>query len=280
MSDMALAIEISNPSSGPRGRIDPDDPQFVAGPSVALGRFDDPQVPTLIGAEPLSDQSRHDDDLMPAIDRLCRRHSVRPGDLAHLAISIGPGGYTSLRIAVATAKLLAEATGASTIAVSSAAVAAYTIPIQPPAVVCLASKGETAWCALLPPVAGDPWWRETGTEALRTLLTTGKMSGSLEEMHRCATDGFSWISAMAPLGVHGADLIRILKPGLIIGDRFLPPDMRKAAEEAGASIAEPVFSAGSVLSLAMGKEPTDPLALVPFYPRVPEAVIQWHKRGN
>jgi tRNA threonylcarbamoyl adenosine modification protein YeaZ len=274
-SPLALAIEISNPSSGPRGRIDPASPGLAAGPSVALGLFDDPQSPTVIGAEPLSETTRHDDDLMPAIDRLCRRHGVGPRDLMHIAVSVGPGGYTSLRIAVSTAKMLAEGTGASTIAVPSAAVAAWSAAISPPAFVCIASKGTSAWAELLPPPQSDPWWSGAGAR-LQQFLTPEALQGLLRDV----AAGQRWLGARVPLGIIEADVISVLQPRLVLGDRFLPQGMRDAAAEVGAVVQEPVFAAEFVLQLACGARPVDPVQLAPIYPREPDAVTQWRQRRS
>jgi tRNA A37 threonylcarbamoyladenosine modification protein TsaB len=145
-----LAIEISNPSSGPRGRIMRAGPHPIdAGPGVALAHMDDAGNLEYLSTELLSDKGRHDDDLMPAIDRLCARHGARSRDLARLAVSIGPGGYTSIRIAIATAKMLSEVTAARIAAIPSWRVAARFRPAEA-TLVCLASKDDSAWAALVP----------------------------------------------------------------------------------------------------------------------------------
>jgi tRNA threonylcarbamoyl adenosine modification protein YeaZ len=271
---LALAIEISNPSSGPRGRIDPAEPAFVAGPGVAIGIFEDHGE--LLGAEPLSETSRHDDDLMPAIDRPCRRCSAGPRDLTHIAVSVGPGGYTSLRIAIATAKMLAEGTGAKVIAVPSPAVAAWTIAIRTPALVCIASKGETAWGELLPPMGDSAWWQGRGAAAAAGMIPPGAMA----EMTACSRQGRSWLGARTPLGIIGAEAVEALAPVLVIADRFLSQAMREAARRIGAEVVEPVFAAESVLRIAEALDPVDPLALAPIYPREPDAVTQWRRLGR
>lgn len=239
-----LAIEISNPSSGPRGVITPQNagPPTPAGPGVALGRLQAGGGVEPLGIELLHEGSRHDDDLMPAIDRLCRAHAVRPRDLSAIAVSIGPGGYTSLRIAVATAKMIAEATGASVIPVPSAAVAAWLIPLAPPTLICLASKGDSAHATL-------------ATSARTADLPSSK-----------------------PLGLTSADDLTRLRPALVVADTFLPDPMRAAAQSMGATITEPIFSARSVLEIAANLPPIDPLALAPIYSRQAEAVTQWQKR--
>ena len=84
---LILAIETSNPSSGLHGLLDDGTP---AGPGVALGTNE--EKPSLIGHESLRESARQDDDLMPAIERLFRRHDAKPAQIARVAVSVGPGG--------------------------------------------------------------------------------------------------------------------------------------------------------------------------------------------
>jgi len=69
---------------------------------IALGRGD-----TLLEACHLPQKKRHNLELVPALDALCREHGLTAGDLDELYISLGPGSFTGLRVAVATAQMLA-----------------------------------------------------------------------------------------------------------------------------------------------------------------------------
>jgi tRNA threonylcarbamoyl adenosine modification protein YeaZ len=268
-----LAIETSNPSSGPRGIERGPTRSILRGPGVALGP---PNAAGAYDAEPLHEGTRHDDDLMPAIDRLLRRNDASPRDLARVAVSIGPGGYTGLRIAVATAKMIAEATGAQTVAVPSALVAAWSLPFSAaPALVCLGSKGQTAHATLLPlPLRESPWWGEHGSAAVLRLIGVEGLA-AVENRLR---EGKSWIAAACELGILGPDQMAALQPRTLIADSFLPPVIRSMAASAGIAVLEPVFAAESVLDLAAGLPPIDPIALAPLYPREPEAVTLWRAR--
>src|SRR5262245_39572606 len=117
-----------------------------------------------VHTEMLAPQKRHDDDLLPAIDRLLGRLNLSQGDLGAVGVSIGPGGFTGLRIAVTTAKMFAEALGAAIIAVPSALVAAESYQGQGPIIVALSSKGDTCWCTRLHRVNGI--WSIVGVPAL------------------------------------------------------------------------------------------------------------------
>jgi tRNA threonylcarbamoyladenosine biosynthesis protein TsaB len=61
--------------------------------------------------ERLSEPPGHARELMPAVDRLMRDAGLGFADLDALAVGIGPGGFTGLRIGIATAHGLAQATG-------------------------------------------------------------------------------------------------------------------------------------------------------------------------
>lgn len=63
----------------------------------------------------------HTLQLMPAIDKLFQEVGCDPRSITAVAVSIGPGSFTGLRVGLATAKGLAIGFGVSLIAVSSLA---------------------------------------------------------------------------------------------------------------------------------------------------------------
>lgn len=208
-----------------------------------------------LGEEPVAPASRHDDDLLPAIDRLARRLSIAPHAIDRAAVSVGPGGFTAVRVAVASAKLLAEANRARArpclcIGVPSALVAAWNpdpSTTRGGVAVALASKGDTVHLTTL-----HAGWRDRPGEAPAGTITTP--------------------AALAPLAARG---IRLL-----IADGHLPESFRRAADRAGLRVAAPHFSARACLELASRLPALDPLDLLPVYPREPEAVALWRARGK
>lgn len=198
--------------------------------------------------EMFHETKRHDDDLLPAIDRLFTRAKVKPNSIEAVIVSIGPGGFTGLRIATATAKALAETTGCAIVAVPSALVAAEASAATGPIFIALASKRESAWWTRCER-DGDGFWRIVGDAGIRE-------AGSLDL----------------------TDIERVL------ADEHLPRLMRDAVEGAGIPIDPPSFAPSELLNvgermLARG-ETIDPLELLPLYPREPEAVKVWRERGE
>lgn len=256
---LVLAIETSNPGARPEADAAPGagptagpHPAGDEGPSVALGRWADAARTAVhpLGLEPVRPLGRHDDDLMPAIDRLFRRLGVTPGEVGTVAVSIGPGGYTGLRVATTTAVCIAEAVRAEVRAVPTAAAVAEALrPDQFPALVCLASKREAAWVESFG-AAGD---------AGRTLGVLGPA-----EVAR----------ALAGDAAFPAD-VAASRPVVVVADRHLPAGLRAAAAGAGVPVVAARFSALAVLSRASREAPVDPISLVPRYGREPEAVRLW-----
>lgn len=136
---LILAIETSNPSAGGEAP--------AAG--VALVRAGDGRS-DVIGVEHLRPTGRHDDDLMPAIDRLFAATGTAPASIDRVAVSIGPGGYTGLRVAVTTANVIAEICGAETVGVPTASALIRRATVPRPCAVCLAVKGRSVWVHRFP----------------------------------------------------------------------------------------------------------------------------------
>lgn len=239
--ELILGIEISNPSAA--GASD------RSGPGVAIARASTPGAAEVLGVEmlrPVSGRGGHDDDLMPAIDRLCAGLRLAPaglrsGGLARVAVSTGPGGYTSLRVAVAAAKMIAEATGARVVDVPTSMVVAA--PLRPalfPCAIVLASKGVTAW--------------------VEVLDTPARVrSGAL-----CDAAG---LAALDGAGVR-----------TMVADHFLPASMRDGAAALGWTVREPEFDPGACAALGAALPAIDGADLLPRYPREPDAVTLWRQR--
>lgn len=209
-----------------------------------------------IHEEKLSTKARHDDDLLPAIDRVFARAGLRPEDLraAAVCVSIGPGGFTGLRIAVATAKMLAEALQVGLVAVPSALVAGEAYEGEGPIIVALACKGEAFWLTRLE--------REGAREAVR-----GR-----------------WTIAGTP-GIAHAESFDLAGIRAVLADEYFPDAALRRVRAARVPLIAPAFSAHACLAVGARMlegsrgETIDPLHLLPLYPRQAEAVTLWERRG-
>ena len=66
----------------------------------------------------------HAERLLPLIDEVMAAAGLRYVDLHRIAVTVGPGGFTGLRVGVATARALSLATGLPVVGMSSLAVMA------------------------------------------------------------------------------------------------------------------------------------------------------------
>lgn len=109
--------------------------------SVALAADGEaPREVVLEGARP--DLARL---LLPAIDQLVREAGAPRGSIQQMVVAVGPGSYTGLRVAVATARTLAAFSGAALAAYSSShAIATAARTAVPTAVVIDALRGDFA----------------------------------------------------------------------------------------------------------------------------------------
>lgn len=85
----------------------------------------------LIGQIALGDERRTAQALAPALRELLTQLDWTPQSVELVAVAVGPGSFTGLRIGVTTAKTFAYAVGASSIGVNSLAVIAAQAPASP-----------------------------------------------------------------------------------------------------------------------------------------------------
>lgn len=114
----------------------------------------------------LDSEIRSAQSLAPAIRRLLGRVGWQPGDVDLVAVSVGPGSFTGLRVGVTTAKTIAYAVGAEILGVDTLEVVAAGLPseIDAVSVATDAQRGQVVARNFRRGPGG--WFRPTGPERL------------------------------------------------------------------------------------------------------------------
>jgi len=98
---------------------------------------------------------RHAETLVPAIEFICRQARIELSEVGVIAVDVGPGLFTGLRVGVATAKAMAQGLRIPMIGLSSLDLLAFPVRHSPSLVAAVidARRGEV-FCALYRPVPG------------------------------------------------------------------------------------------------------------------------------
>ncbi len=246
----------------------------IGSAALALGR-------DLLEVSAFSAPLQHSADIFPIIDGLLSRHRHTPSDIRQIHISIGPGSFTGLRIAVTVAKTMHLANAARIITIDSLDVVAANLRdafAKPPAsspderpggtpnriAVLFDAKRGQFYAAVYERVAsrddptgdigyrigapGNTMWRKTAADRLMTA--------------REIIDGF-----VGPGG------LGLLGDGLLYHrDEFDAPGVSVLPQACWSP------SAAGVHLLGCQKAQTgrfaDPLTLIPFYLRGPQVTLR------
>ncbi|MEW4568302.1 tRNA (adenosine(37)-N6)-threonylcarbamoyltransferase complex dimerization subunit type 1 TsaB [Tautonia sp. JC769] len=105
---------------------------------------------------------RHGRLLVPAIRDLLRRADLRPRDLHAVAVAVGPGSFTGLRVGVTAAKTLAFAVGCPILPLSTLEILAQNAPTDALRVVTAidAQRGDLFSASFRREATGSPLLRE------------------------------------------------------------------------------------------------------------------------
>jgi len=189
---------------------------------------------------------RDQDALLPAIDDATHSLDIQPSGFQLLAVDIGPGGFTGLRVSIATIQGIAEVSGADVVGIDGAIVAAASTPhaqdCDGEVQVYLAGKKESAWCT------------------------------------RLRKSGERWFIVEDPCLIHTISHL----PAIAIADEHLPSGLAQELVEAEIEVISPVHDVHALMHQAClmhdSGETIPADMLVPIYAREPEAVRIWRNR--
>ncbi|MCA1831650.1 MAG: tRNA (adenosine(37)-N6)-threonylcarbamoyltransferase complex dimerization subunit type 1 TsaB [Actinomycetota bacterium] len=216
--------------------------------SVALG-----SEQGIVASTSLSRGKGHAEFLIPAVKFLCEESEVALSQLAGIAVGVGPGLFTGMRVGVATAKTIAQALGVPLVGIASLDLLAFEIRYTPKLIcACIDARRGEVFCAFYRQVPG-------GVQRV--------------------SDYVAWPPQRlaAEIEARVEEVLFIGNGALLYKERL--PKLR--TEYAAFSRAFPQASALVELALPrFFREETDSLyELEPLYIRKADAQIAWEERG-
>jgi len=218
--------------------------------SVAIGRGGE-----VLGDISLDGGRRHAEQLAPAVQYLCAELDVDLSHLAAIAVGLGPGLFTGLRVGVTTARVMAQSLRIPMIGVPSLDLIAYPLRHASRLVVPVvdARRGEVFFACYRPVPGGLQ--RVTGYEVRAPRALAGELA-ALGEDSLLAGDGA--LRYREELG--GLDRVELAGPGASL------PSAAALVELATARYEREEFSA--------------PDEVHPLYLRRSDAEIEWERKGR
>jgi tRNA threonylcarbamoyladenosine biosynthesis protein TsaB len=218
--------------------------------SVALGRKGN-----LVAEITFSRPLRHSSELLPSIRALLDQHGLESRQIGQVFISIGPGSFTGLRIAVATAKAMALANHTRIVPVSTLdimaanATAATAGQFSSIATIVDAKRNKFFVAGYKAPTSDAPWTQVPEKILDDCLMTPQEFSDAFVTTH-------------GPVAILGDGLV-------YYADRF--------ASDQVTVLDESLWSPRALAVLNLGQEKAeqglfaDALTLTPHYLRSPQA---------
>jgi len=185
----------------------------------------------------------HAERLMPMVDETMARSGIELSRIDRLAVSLGPGSFTGVRIGVAAARALALATGKPAVGVTS-----------------LAAMAHEARQVL-------------GDKAKERLLAVAVDARGMTYVQLFEDDG----ATSAPMLLAPAEAAAMIgtRRSCIVGSAAVAVADAVAGAQAEAALVDLQPHARAVAALAVGLAPTHPLR--PLYLRRPDAKLQSDK---
>ncbi len=218
----------------------------------------------------------HAEQLAPAIEEACALGGCRIADIDRIAVDVGPGLFTGLRVGVATAKALAHALGTGVLGLSSLDILASAAaersgggPTGPVVAVVDARRGEVFAAAYHFDRLAHR--RGEGGPVDPALVREDR----LEPMAPSAL--LAWLVELG----RGQARVTVVGDGAVRYREVLSPHGRLDFGLADELSAPPPLAQAHLAQrrLAAGVPPLDPALLVPDYRRAADARINWEQRA-
>lgn len=227
--------------------------------SVALVREDGTVFDGSPRAARMFEQPAHATELLPALVAVLERAKLDWIEIGALAVGVGPGAFTGLRIGVATARAIGTARGLPLAPVSSLAALAAGAGGQPNSELSADSAPDS--------------------EAARPVIALIDAKRG-EIFHRLPNSG-DGVAAPGELVARVSELAVLGPRPLAVGDGAVK--LRGELEAAGAEVPgvdDPrhLVSALAIARLAAAAEPLPPEQIVPNYIRPPDAKVSARER--
>ncbi len=148
-------------------------------------------------------QSKHHHtvELSPALEQLFERSGAQPADLTGLAVAVGPGSFTSLRIGLAAAKGMALGLKIPIVGVPSLDIIAAAQPLDEKPLLAILHAGRTRLAYVTYMVEGGAWHPQheplaiDAKDLVQTISSPTLLAGELSEEARSVL-GRRWKNAM------------------------------------------------------------------------------------
>jgi tRNA threonylcarbamoyladenosine biosynthesis protein TsaB len=222
----------------------------TATPRVAVAIGEDGQV---LGSVHLNARRRHAEALVPAIAYLCEQTGVELRQLDAVAVGVGPGLFTGLRVGVTTAKVMGQALAVPVVAVPSLDLVAYPLRFGGRVIVAvLDARRHEVFHARYRPVPG-------GVQ----LLTDYRVGSAAELVAELQAEGEDVVLAGDGVTSNRAAFVT-LDGALDAGREFESPSATALVEIADARVERQEFAA--------------PGDVAPLYIRASDAELAWSGR--
>jgi tRNA threonylcarbamoyladenosine biosynthesis protein TsaB len=221
---------------------------------VAIGDAHGVRASLEIGGPTDDRKPRHAEELAPAIGYLAGRAGVDLSQLSAVAVSVGPGMFTGLRVGVTTAKVLAQALRVPVVCVTSLDLLAYPLRHTGRLVVpVMDARRHEVYYAMYRPVPGGI--QRIGDYELGAVDdVTAELAARGEEALLCGDGAIRFVDAFADL-----DRVELAGPG------HAAPSLAALVELGCARFEREDFCT--------------PAAVVPLYLRRSDAELAWDARG-